>query len=322
MAEIIKPDFTNALWASGGAIVAPSNVKIATGWTAEVPPFQWENYSQNRQDQGIAHILQHGISTWDALTEYQAAKSYVQGSNGRLYIAVVTHTNQNPVADVNELYWADIFKQGVSVYATAGTFSWPVPHVVRLGLRRIKVTVVGGGGGGGGVQCTTTAAAGGGGGGGGVQALLSYAGATSVSLTVGAGGAGGQSANGWTGQPGVTSSFGGIMTASGGSGGIGLGNLTQTQVLSGGEGGYSSLGDTNARGNGGTDGTIGTVGNGAVVYGGNGGGGAFFGGGRDGGSTIAGQNGSSYGEGGSGAAVNNQAFAGGNGAAGVVKIEW
>lgn len=49
MAEISKPDF-QYVWASGGSIVAPSNVKIQTGWTAEVPPFRWENWSQNRQD--------------------------------------------------------------------------------------------------------------------------------------------------------------------------------------------------------------------------------------------------------------------------------
>lgn len=98
MAEISKPDFTY-LWSSGGATVAPSNVKIQTGWTAEVPPFQWENWSQNRQDQAIAHVLQHGVSTWDNSTEYQANKSYVQGSNGLVYKALTTNTNTNPVTD-------------------------------------------------------------------------------------------------------------------------------------------------------------------------------------------------------------------------------
>lgn len=98
MAEISKPDYTT-LWSSGGAIVAPSNTKIQTGWTAEVPPFQWENWSQNRQDQAIAHILQHGISVWDSVTEYQANKSYVTGSNGTIYRAITTNTNINPTTD-------------------------------------------------------------------------------------------------------------------------------------------------------------------------------------------------------------------------------
>jgi len=68
LAEINKPDYSK-LWSSGGAMVAPSDVKIQTGWTAEVPPLQWENWSQNRQDQAIAHIMQHGIASWDAATE-------------------------------------------------------------------------------------------------------------------------------------------------------------------------------------------------------------------------------------------------------------
>lgn len=99
MAEINKPDYTY-LWSSGGATVAPSNVKIQTGWTAEVPPFQWENWSQNRQDQAIAHTLQHGIALWDSLTEYQVNTSYTQGSNGVIYRCTATHTNINPVTDI------------------------------------------------------------------------------------------------------------------------------------------------------------------------------------------------------------------------------
>jgi hypothetical protein len=108
MAEISKPDYT-CLWSSGGSIVAPSNVKIQTGWTAEVPPFQWENWSQNRQDTAIAHILQHGISVWDDTTEYQALKSYVQDSVGNIDRAKVTNTGQNPATDAAQTYWSSAF---------------------------------------------------------------------------------------------------------------------------------------------------------------------------------------------------------------------
>lgn len=121
MAEISKPDYTY-LWSSGGAIVAPSNVKIQTGWAAEVPPFQWENWSQNRQDQAIAHILQHGIPVWDSVTEYQAAKSYVQGSDGALYKAVTTNTNTNPVGDAGT-NWTLIAALPVSSTAQAQGFT-------------------------------------------------------------------------------------------------------------------------------------------------------------------------------------------------------
>lgn len=108
MSEISKPDYTN-LWSSGGANVAPSPTKIQTGWTAEVPPFQWENWSQNRQDQAIAHILQHGIAVWDNVTEYQGNKSYVTGSDGNIYRSVITNTGNNPTTDLGTNW----LKQGV-----------------------------------------------------------------------------------------------------------------------------------------------------------------------------------------------------------------
>lgn len=119
MAAISKPDYTQ-IWASGGAIVEPSDVKKQTGWTAEVPPFQWENWIQNRQDQFIAHVNQRGIAEWDGLTEYEASgKSYVQGSDGKIYKSVAASgpatTSQNPTTDVSDTYWTIAF-------ADVGTF--------------------------------------------------------------------------------------------------------------------------------------------------------------------------------------------------------
>lgn len=321
MPEILKPNFNNGLWASGGAIVAPSDVKIATGWTAEVPPFQWENYSQNRQDQGIAHILQHGISVWDSLTEYQAGKSFVQGANGKVYVALTTNTNQNPTTDTLEVNWSDIFKSNEVLFTTPGTSSWTVPLVLRLGLKKATVTVIGGGGGGGGIQSTVSGAAGGGGGGGGARSIVDLTGVTTVSMTVGAGGAGGQLSNGWNGLPGGTTLFGAFVVANGGSGGNGAGSQTVAIVLSGASGGVGTTGTIKARGNGGTDGTLVGITSSGGAYGGNGGGGAFIGGGADGG-VGAGSNGLVPGDGGSGAAVTNNALQGGNGFAGSIYIEW
>lgn len=107
------------MWASGGAIVAPSNVKIQTGWTAEVPPFQWENWSQNRQDQAIAHIFQKGISVWSSTEEYyfttSGERSYTQGSDGSIYVAVSDSVNQNPVTDVSNTYWRKAFAEAGSI---------------------------------------------------------------------------------------------------------------------------------------------------------------------------------------------------------------
>lgn len=121
MVDIVKPDLTN-IWASGGAIVSPSDVKIQTGWTAEVPPFQWENWAQNRQDQAISHINQHGIAIWDPKTEYQANKSYAQGSNGVVYKCLLTNINVNPVGDVSgswRIAWLDSTSPTGPVVATA-----------------------------------------------------------------------------------------------------------------------------------------------------------------------------------------------------------
>jgi hypothetical protein len=120
--EVVKPDFSYQ-WSSGGPIVAPSNVKIQTGWTAEVPPFQWENWSQNRQDNAILHLFQKGISEWDTLSNYyfttSGVRSYVQGSDGQVYVAVADSLNQNPVTDATNTYWRLAFKDqsGSALYA-------------------------------------------------------------------------------------------------------------------------------------------------------------------------------------------------------------
>lgn len=109
MALINKPDYSE-IWASGGSIVEPSDVKKQTGWTAEVPPYQWENWIQNRQDQMLAHINQRGIAAWSSDTEYEAGGlSYVQGSDGEIYKSVASSgpstTTQDPVTDVSGTYW-------------------------------------------------------------------------------------------------------------------------------------------------------------------------------------------------------------------------
>lgn len=96
MAEVTLPDLS-LLWSQGGDILKPSDAKIQQGWTAEIPPRQWFNWLDNRQDQAIAHIAQHGISVWSPMIEYQAGKSYVQGSDGLVYKSRTTNINVNPV---------------------------------------------------------------------------------------------------------------------------------------------------------------------------------------------------------------------------------
>lgn len=111
MAEILKPDMKN-LWASGGASTAPPTSKVQTGWTAEIPPYQWQNWWQYRVDSAIAYMFQHGIPEWDASSEYFANRSFVQNS-GLLYVSLTNNSNQNPSSSPTN------WRQLPSVLATA-----------------------------------------------------------------------------------------------------------------------------------------------------------------------------------------------------------
>lgn len=110
MANIVKPSGINQLWAAGGTKVNPGAGKVNIGWVVELPPYQYQNWLDNRQDTFIAHINQHGIPEWDAETEYQGNLSYTQGSDGLIYKCLATHTNLNPVNPLNSLYWVRAFE--------------------------------------------------------------------------------------------------------------------------------------------------------------------------------------------------------------------
>lgn len=125
MTLITKPDFTY-VWASGGAVVAPNDAKKQLGWVAEAPPFQYDNWLQNRQDQMLAHINQRGIPQWDGLTNYESGGlSYVQGSDGKVYKSVAASgpasVVSNPTTDGTDTYWTIAFADvGAFLTQTAG----------------------------------------------------------------------------------------------------------------------------------------------------------------------------------------------------------
>jgi hypothetical protein len=93
-----KPTIKN-VWATSGLKVEPSDAKVDTGWIVERPPHQFQNYLQNRSDQFLKHINEAGIPVWDAVTVYTANKSYAQGSDGKIYKALTSGFNQNPVGN-------------------------------------------------------------------------------------------------------------------------------------------------------------------------------------------------------------------------------
>jgi hypothetical protein len=98
------------------------------------------------------------------------------------------------------------------VYATPGTFSWTVP----AGVTKIMVEVWGGGGGGGNSHATTSGWMSGGGAGGYGKDIFVVTSGANYSVVVGAAGTAG-------GGNGGTSSFGTLISATGGNGGMSIG---------------------------------------------------------------------------------------------------
>lgn len=119
MPQILKPSNLSLTWASGGDVLNPGDTKYATGWQVEIPPRQWFNYLDNRQDTAIAHINQLGVSLWDATTEYQyntlGVKSVVMGSDGIIYRTLTTNTNQDPTTTVG-VHWEVAFADSGAFY--------------------------------------------------------------------------------------------------------------------------------------------------------------------------------------------------------------
>lgn len=118
MSEILKPNDLNIIWASNGVATAPSTSKYLQGWVVEAPPYQTENYINQRTDITFAHINQHGMPQWDSATEYQANKSWTLGTNGALYFCKVTHINTNPVSDVSESRWRKVLDGNLVINKT------------------------------------------------------------------------------------------------------------------------------------------------------------------------------------------------------------
>ena len=186
----------------------------------------------------------------------------------------------------------------LAAFTSSGNFTVPA------GVTTVRAHVLGGGGGGGGGNASYAAA--GGGSGGYACGTFTVTPGEVVAVTVGAGGAGG----GNPGGSGGTSSFGALISASGGLGGAGAG----ASNCAGGAPGQGSGGAINLYGGFGNDGNP-SSGAGA---GGAGGASAFGGGGRSasGGSLAA----LAYGSGGGGC-YGASGF-GGAGASGLVFVEY
>lgn len=117
-----KPQFNN-VWASTGAKLTPEVAKISQGWVVEIPPHEFDNWMQNRQDALLAHLNQLGVPQWDSTVEYQAGKSYVQGTTkGVVYKALTTHTNVDPEIDIQN-NWMVAFESSGSALLKVNNLS-------------------------------------------------------------------------------------------------------------------------------------------------------------------------------------------------------
>lgn len=103
-----KPNMA-MLWATQGSFEAPTDAKITTGWVAEIPPYEFQNWWQHRADQAINHIYEAGIAVWDASTLYTAGRSIVQSSDGTLWRAAIDNTGQNPATTTG--IWAKLIEE-------------------------------------------------------------------------------------------------------------------------------------------------------------------------------------------------------------------
>ncbi|MBC3489901.1 phage tail protein [Pseudomonas taiwanensis] len=188
----------------------------------------------------------------------------------------------------------------ITKYQTAGVFTYTVPAVFRSGRRRAKVTVTGAGAGGGHTESASLGGGGGGGGGRGTS-ILDLTGQTSITTTIGAPGVGGASGAANSGTVGSSSSFGVLLSSTGGGAGSAAGSSGASGTTTG-----DIIHPVPAAG----AGTASTIGHG----GGNGGSGKILG-------WLKGDAGLSPGGGGAGGAGTSGTRGGGNGAPGEVLIE-
>lgn len=132
MANITKPTGLSNIWASGGTKIDPGTSKVSIGWVVQLPPYEYQNWVDNRQDQAIAHISQHGIPEWDSVTEYQGLLSYTQGSDGLIYKCLQTNTNKDPSNTLNNLFWSVAFEVFGSVAAVQASLTTHITNYQTL----------------------------------------------------------------------------------------------------------------------------------------------------------------------------------------------
>ncbi|WP_294637586.1 hypothetical protein [uncultured Aquabacterium sp.] len=206
----------------------------------------------------------------------------------------------------------------VLVFTNSGTYT------PAAGMKQCLVRMAGGGGSGGGGSVGSNTGLGGGGGGAGATAVALFTAAeigAAREVTIGAGGA---SSTGGPGNSGGTTSFGSLLSCTGGAGGGHTVSGSVIQTALGGDGGSPSGSFLFASSGGAGGGAWAGYNSGSFLtgFGGTGGGNEFGGGGRAGNSAAVGQGlaGGGYGCGGGGAGVIAGTAASGAGRRGIVIV--
>jgi hypothetical protein len=230
--------------------------------TAQTHTLAAADASNPRKDIVIVRIYDHDADTSGqrkVQTEYLAGTAAPSPSEpavplGAMKLATIDVPASPGAAVVTDQRRPLFAGPEMVVFTAGGTFS----KASYPWARRAKVRLVGGGGSGGGCPATgagETAEGGGGGAGGYCEGWFDvWALPTSVTVTVGAGGTAAASAA--AGQAGGTSSFGSLMSASGGDGGNAGVNSSTAAISGGGNGGTSTGGQINLQGGDGGNGRV------------------------------------------------------------------
>ncbi|AMM14255.1 hypothetical protein AX768_09255 [Burkholderia sp. PAMC 28687] len=229
------PPLTRTPVAAGG--VPPSGQDMNGILNLLSANIQWEN---------AGAFFPYDATFSTAISGYPKGALLAKAANNGFWLNTADNNTTNP--DTGGAGWVDPLAGRLlktTVFATAGASTF----TPLAATNAVDVEVVGGGGGGGACGATTSGqvSAGSGGAGGGYARKFLTTGFSGVAVTVGAGGVAAASSGG---GPGGTSSFGSLVSATGGTGGnLGPGASPTTNSLAGGAvGGSGSGGDINGIG--------------------------------------------------------------------------
>lgn len=93
----------DTVWGSTGSTTDPGNTKMNTGWTAEIPTHDVQNFWQQRADEMLTHLNEQGVAVWDNTTTYPI-DAWAKGSNGTVYKALQEATAQDPTS--SPAFWS------------------------------------------------------------------------------------------------------------------------------------------------------------------------------------------------------------------------